>query len=83
VVIRSIRRNDGRGSENIRKGKNTAVGWGAWLRVKCVLFVYVCIFCIVGEDPLGCSYRQHVQEGSCDWWRYQKSVRSCYGFGCG
>jgi hypothetical protein len=38
------------------KEKNTAVGgWGAWLRVKCVLFVYVCIFCIVDEDPLGCS----------------------------
>jgi hypothetical protein len=39
VVIRIIRRNDGKGSENIRQGKNTAVGgWGAWLRVKYVLF---------------------------------------------
>jgi hypothetical protein len=26
VVIRTIRRNDGRGSENNRQGKNTAVG---------------------------------------------------------
>jgi hypothetical protein len=25
VVIRTIRRNDGKGSENIRQGKNTAV----------------------------------------------------------
>jgi hypothetical protein len=58
VVILTVRRNGGRGSENIRQGKNSAVGgWGAWLRVKCVLFVCVCIFCIVGEDPLGCSCR--------------------------
>jgi hypothetical protein len=30
------------------------------LRVKCVLFVYVCIFCIFGEDLLGYSYRWYV-----------------------
>jgi hypothetical protein len=68
--------NNGRGSENITQRKNTtAGGWGTMLRVKCVLFVYVCIFCIVGGDPF-CSYRWHVQEGLYDWRRYQKSKRS-------
>jgi hypothetical protein len=51
------------------------------LRVKCVLFVYVCIFCIVSGDPLGCSYRWQVQEGLYDWRRYKKSERSYDGFG--
>jgi hypothetical protein len=51
-----------------KKKKNTAAGgWGTMLGVKCVLFVYVCIFCIVGGDPLGCSYLWHVQEGLYDW----------------
>jgi hypothetical protein len=69
--------NNGRGSENITQRKNTAAGgWGTMLRVKRVLFVYVCIFCIVGGDPLGCSYWWHVQEGLYDWRRYQKSERS-------
>jgi hypothetical protein len=43
----------------LHKEKNTAAGgWGTMLIVKCVLFFYVrvCIFCIVGGDPLGCSY---------------------------
>jgi hypothetical protein len=41
----------------LHKEKNAAAGgWGTMLRVKCVLFVYGYIFCIVGGDPLGCSY---------------------------
>jgi hypothetical protein len=55
--------NNGRNSENITQRKNTAAGgWGTMLRVKWVLCVYVCIFLIVGVDPLGCSYRWYVQE---------------------
>jgi hypothetical protein len=56
--------NNGRGSKNITQRKNTAAGgWGTMLRVKCALFVYGYIFCIVGGDLLGRSYRWHVQEG--------------------
>jgi hypothetical protein len=51
---------NGRSSKNRTQRKNTAADGCDDARVKCVLFVYVCIFCIFGEDLLGYSYRWYV-----------------------